>query len=278
MNKENAFPVIMDKDRQLPFYVMGIGCEEYQNHIRRKAGLPSNQIAICTSGSGMFLVDGNVFPIHTGMAFFLKPDMAHEYYPVKEPWTILWILFDGFGANALYQAMNFDQYGVSKVKNVEEIIADYNHLYQLISGKGSNYMLEASGILYNLLIQIGCDLTTPMTGKITKINEKLDRVIDYIKENFNKEITLLDLADIAGVSSSYLCRIFKQTYQVTPFTYTIQYRICAAKERIISDPEKSIKSIAYETGFSDCSYFGALFRDSVGCSPGEFRMLYTKNR
>lgn len=277
MKMERIFSLIIEKDRKLPLYVTGLGYEEHQDHIIRRGGFPNYHLAICDNGTGRLLIDGKEYIIDKGMAFFFYPNIPHEYYTVKEPWSIRWIIFDGFGVDALLSAVNLGQYDVFTINNPEEINYCYNRLYKTLSAKKSNNMLEASGIFYNFLTNISYHIQTDNTGNITKIDEKLNRVIDYIKGNFEKDISLEDMAVLAEVSPSYLCRIFKKVYGITPITYVIRYRINIAKEWIINSPDKSIKNIAFESGFTDCSYFGATFREYEGCSPNQLRMLYKRN-
>lgn len=276
MKSECIFPMLLEKDRMLPLYITGIGCDEYQKHIIREDGLPCHQLALCANGMGKFCVGNREFTINKGDAFYFAPNTPHQYYPVKEPWTTIWILFSGPGADALLDTMNFRQYEVFSIINLDEGLIWYNRLFNTLSQKGSNHMPEASAILYSMLVNICRQLNAEDSYSQQSVSGKLERVLDYIKENYNTDISLNDMAEIAGVSSSYLCRIFKREFNLTPVAYLIRYRINLAKEILINNPDKSIKSIAYETGFSDNSYFGALFREYEGCSPNQFRSLYSR--
>jgi len=268
--------MLLEKDKKLPLYIIGAGCDEYQRHIVREEGLPYHQLAFCANGAGKFIAGNREYTVERGNAFYFAPNIPHQYYPVKEPWTTIWIVFTGTGANALLEAMNYRQYEVLSIINFDESMIWYNRLLKTISLKGNNHMPEASAILYNMLVNIGRQLSSKDTDNENSAAGKLDRVLDYIKHNFNRDISLKDMADLAGVSTSYLCRIFKNEFNLTPIAYLIKYRINKAKESLINNPDKSIKEIASETGFSDNSYFGAIFREYEGCSPKQFRELYSR--
>lgn len=276
MKSECIFPMLLEKDKRLPLYVIGIGCDEYQRQIIREEGLPCHQLALCADGTGKFCAGNREFTINKGDAFYFAPNTPHQYYPVKEPWTTLWILFSGSGADALLDAMNFRQYEVFSMINLEEGLIWYNRLYNTLSIKGSNHMPEASALLYSMLINTGRQLNAVEASSQSSVAGKLDRVLDFIKKSYSRDISLKDMAEAAGVSASYLCRIFKKEFNLTPVAYLIRFRINLAKEILINNPDKSIKSIAYETGFSDNSYFGVIFREYEGCSPNQFRTLYTR--
>ena len=257
-------------------YIIGIGCDEYQKQIIREDGMPSHQLAFCINGSGKFCIDNREYLIDKGKAFFFRPNTAHQYYPVNEPWTTLWIVFSGIVADSLLDVMNYKKFEIISDINPEESLIWYNRLISTIRLKDNNYMPEASAILYNLLINTGRLLSSRHTDNNTGITSKLDKVIKYIRENYHKDISLNDMASTVGVSPSYLCRIFKKEYKLSPIAYLIRYRINIAKEALINKPDMNIRDIAYETGFSDNSYFGVIFREFEGCSPKQFRMLYSR--
>ena len=80
----------------------------------------------------------------------------------------------------------------------------------------------------------------------------------------------VSLADAAGLSAKYLCRIFSQLTGKSPVEYLNEYRIeraCA----MLSDTELSILDIGYSCGFNDQSYFIKTFKKQKGMTPGAYR-------
>ncbi|HKM34488.1 MAG TPA: AraC family transcriptional regulator [Lachnospiraceae bacterium] len=278
MKREYVFAMVLEKDRKLPLLVSGVGCEEFQNHIIRKTGIPLHHLVFCIAGMGTLKIDGKEYQIKNGEAFYFDPDIPHEYYPVEEPWTTLWIVFEGYSVKPILTAAHFGRCDVFPVKNMDEVIKNYNNIYKLISTRPDNYVLEASSSLYNLLTRVGCDSLIEKPDNTAHAYRKLNDVIEYIKVNYKREISLDEMAEIAGVSTSYLCKLFKQAYDMTPFSYIIRYRIYSAKKKLLNYPDKSIKSIAYEIGFNDCSYFGLVFKKMEGYSPNQFRSFYSKEK
>jgi AraC-like DNA-binding protein len=270
------FSSLTEKDIALPVYVTGVGFEEYQDHVIRKGGFPNYHLAICENGVGRLLLDGKEYLIEKGMAFFFCPDIPHEYYPLSEPWSIKWIIFMGSGVGALLNAINFKNYEVFRINNMEEFHLYYNKLFRTLSVKSANNILEASGILYSFLTNINSLCEAINMENRSQLTNKLNNIIEYIKTNFQEDISLEQLAAMAEISPSYLCRIFRKTYNMSPFTYILRCRISAAKEWLINYPDKSIKHIAYEAGFHNVSYFGLVFREQEGCSPNQFRRYWVK--
>lgn len=273
---ERIFSLLNEKDKALPVYITGVGFEEYQDHVIRRDGFPNYHLAFCENGTGKLLIGGREYTIEKGMSFYFCPDIPHEYYPVTQPWSIRWIIFLGSGVAALMKALNFDQYEVFCINSTDEINYCYSRLYRMLSAKKATNILEASGVFYSFLSNLN-NLCQPENEDYrSQLEEKLDIVTEYIKEHYQQELSLGELSKLAEVSASYLCRLFKQAYGMTPFTYIIRYRMNAAKEWLLNYPERSIKSIAIESGFHNSSYFGAAFKEYEGYTPNQFRRLYAR--
>jgi AraC-like DNA-binding protein len=94
------------------------------------------------------------------------------------------------------------------------------------------------------------------------------RVRAYLEDNYNREISLEQLAQVANLSSFHLNRAFRQTFGMPPHAYQIQVRILRAK-RLLTE-ELSIKKVALATGFASQSHFGSHFKRLVRVTPGQY--------
>jgi AraC family transcriptional regulator len=99
---------------------------------------------------------------------------------------------------------------------------------------------------------------------------RLNRVIEYIEANFNREIALNTLADTAGMSPHYFCELFKQSVHFSPYQYVLRRRIEHARE-LLREPGVSVLEAAVCCGFSDQSQFTKVFRRIVGLTPTAYR-------
>lgn len=103
-----------------------------------------------------------------------------------------------------------------------------------------------------------------------KRSDDLSEVIAFIHSNFRKKITLDQLCKAANMSRSSLMRSFTRTIGMAPLQYQLQLRISEAMQ-LLQMSHKSLSSIAFEMGFSDCNYFGRQFKKITGYSPMEYR-------
>lgn len=105
---------------------------------------------------------------------------------------------------------------------------------------------------------------------LKKENASVRKAITYIKENYQKNITLSELGDITGYSPNHFQRLFIQTIGISPSKYLEKVRINQAKYLLIEN-EKSLSEIAYECGFSSQSYFSKVFKRHTLLSPYDFQ-------
>jgi AraC-like DNA-binding protein len=101
----------------------------------------------------------------------------------------------------------------------------------------------------------------------------LKRVFDFVKENYNNNITTYDAADYVNLSYSYFSRLFKQNMGIGFTDYLNSVRISEA-ERLLVKTEKSMTEIAMDTGFSTSSYFILKFRQKNNISPLAYRKRF----
>lgn len=99
---------------------------------------------------------------------------------------------------------------------------------------------------------------------------QLRRACDAMIDRLGQDISLEDLADIAGVSATHFSKAFKQSMGMPPFVWLRQRRIEYAKE-LLSDTRTSLADIAFSVGFSAQPQFTTAFRRETGFTPGQWR-------
>jgi len=104
--------------------------------------------------------------------------------------------------------------------------------------------------------------------------QKIEPVINFIDENYNKQIALEDMSNIINITPQHLCLMFRNILDTRPFEYLNSVRINTSKELLIKYDKYNIETIGNMVGFENASYFGAVFRKHEGISPGNFRKLH----
>jgi AraC family transcriptional regulator len=139
-----------------------------------------------------------------------------------------------------------------------------------------------AGPLYgeSLGVALACNLVRRYSARAPREPEykggmptvRLNRVVDFMRQNYARETRLWELAELAGMSPHYLCELFKKSTGFSPHQYSIRCRIDRAKIYLRSR-EFTIRQVAKATGFVDQSHFTKVFRRIVGVTPTQFRRM-----
>ncbi|WEX74866.1 AraC family transcriptional regulator [Sinorhizobium numidicum] len=101
-----------------------------------------------------------------------------------------------------------------------------------------------------------------------------ERVRDYIDAHVASDISLSEVAAIAGMPVDTFARRFKETTGRPPYAYILEERVRRA-ELLLSDTSTAIGAIAFRLGFSSQSHFTATFRRLKGITPRAYRLQFS---
>ncbi len=105
----------------------------------------------------------------------------------------------------------------------------------------------------------------------------IQRVIDYMHANPDRDLRRDELAAIAGVVPGHFTRLFRQTVGETPKRFHLQIRIRHAAILLQTSPEVvSIVTLAKQCGFFNPSHFGYEFKRQIGIGPDAYRAYYLR--
>lgn len=112
-------------------------------------------------------------------------------------------------------------------------------------------------------------------SKQTEYIDKFMKVCDYINEHCTEDLSLDDVAKIAGFSKYHFSRLFSEFTGITFYKYLNTRRISNA-ELLLRDPNVTITEAAVMSGFNSLSAFMRMFKIIRGCTPTQYRSLYDK--
>ncbi|OQY34384.1 MAG: hypothetical protein B6241_05210 [Spirochaetaceae bacterium 4572_59] len=105
--------------------------------------------------------------------------------------------------------------------------------------------------------------------RMDKQDYYVNSAIDYIKENYSRDISLRDASGSIGITESYLSRLFRTKTSYSFLEYLRYHRLKKALE-IMNNQSLRINEVARMTGFRDMSYFSGVFRKFIGVSPSQY--------
>lgn len=111
--------------------------------------------------------------------------------------------------------------------------------------------------------------------KLQYASRRVDKVFEYMKTNYNKPLTLAEVADVANMPEASFCRFLKKRTGKSFIESLNEIRLGNASRMLINTTH-SIAEIAYVSGFNNISNFNRVFKRHKLCVPKEFRRAYTR--
>ncbi len=103
------------------------------------------------------------------------------------------------------------------------------------------------------------------------LRSPLQRAMDYIKRNINRDLTRTEIAEAIFLSPEYLSRLFTKETGHSLSDYILTERMRAAQS-LLADTNIQVSIIASKVGYTNFSYFSQVFKKHTGLSPLEYRM------
>ena len=243
---------------------------------------PEIEITYIIKGNGLAFIGNKTIEFGPGQAFLLGPYLPHNFIGTDEEGIVLerecwglqftteWLysIKESAALQRLFNAMSF---GI----NLGELRALEHQAFSSIVGDDP---LRSIGSFFNLMAMIAerPDLVTVSTNSAysnvmsKKLSQRMERVSKHIQANYQRAITLNEIADIASMTEQSFSRWFRQTSGLTFIDYLMQLRTTVASHLLINT-SKPMTEVATESGFNSSSSFNRAFLKIKGCSPREFR-------
>jgi AraC-like DNA-binding protein len=222
------------------------------------------------------------YTARAGDVIFVNPETVHAASPDDCIYECLIFHIDFLDTD-----VNSCRFFVESILNREFAIKEYssaensifhtavNNAFEAIIHKSSGYKFRVIGTLYEMLGIIVDEYLYSSVNSDTSISDnknipKLKKVLTFLRENYNIQLTLTDMAKAAGMSPKYFCYFFKEMTGKTPVEYLNGYRIEKASQNLLNS-DKSVTEIAFSCGFNDLSYFIKTFKAYKNISPAKFR-------
>ncbi|MEC3906708.1 AraC family transcriptional regulator [Tamlana sp. 2201CG12-4] len=241
------------------------------------------QISLILEGEGTFVLGDSVTHFKSNDIFVIGSNLPHVFksdiYSTNNSQMLsLFFNKDSFGDNffklkefnSLNSFFNKSLYGIKLNSNKDTVKTKFLKL------KNAD-KLERFIILFEILHLI-CDskieqLSSFLYEKNYSDNEgkRMSAVFEYTMNNFNQDISLDKIADVANMTSNAFCRYFKQRTNTTYFQFLTKMRIENACKLLNQNSDLTIAEIAYKSGFKNISNFNRQFKQLKKTSPLKYK-------
>ncbi len=153
---------------------------------------------------------------------------------------------------------------------IDSIIAKLRLELQFGGWSGRRY-LESLGVLLAVhLLRNYAGVKSVRTRGAGLGGRRLREIAEYIEAHLGEEVTLDDLARLAGLSAHHFASAFRVSAGVAPHRYLLERRMARGCE-LLAKSEASVTAIAHGLGFSSHGHFSESFRRFVGVTPSDYR-------
>lgn len=253
------------------------------------------QITWVQRGEGTLIAGNDMHAFRSGDIFLIGAKLPHlfksnpEYFAGNENKSVKACSIY-FNSNGILSAL----FSLPEMKMANSFLVRNKHGFKIPEGftkeiaKKMFAVHEASGedVLFNFLKLIrGLQdlnenvepLCSDMYSSNVSENEgmRLSKIINFITENYNNQITLEDVANAAFMTPQAFCRYFKKHTSHTFVSFLNEVRINDACKSLISGQKADcISGVAYKAGFNSITNFNRVFKSIIGQSPRAYMDTY----
>ena len=246
----------------------------------------SKKIQVCSdhdlhfvaSGNGALVINDNEYHLEKGDVLLVYPGEGFGVYTEGDKDFVRYFIhLDFYNTNNLKRKTPVLPNGekwprLVHIKTDAEIRAICSAIVYHMHNPSTACSIITSGELKTLL---GLVLNTYLNTKDShqfrgiKSYKNIIKAEKFIRANYQRDITLQDMAREANLSETYFGNIFKKILGKSPIDYLTGTRINHAK-RLFIETDYNISEISSLVGYEDSHYFSYIFKQKEGISPSEF--------
>ena len=137
---------------------------------------------------------------------------------------------------------------------------------------GQQFALQGicTQIAVNLLRSIDNDMPSSSEKLYGTDKKNIKKAVEFLTENYNREYSIDEVADIAKLSSYHFIRVFKAYTGKPPYEYLLDVKIEKARQ-FLALQRLSVTEVCFMSGFNNVSHFTTLFKKRTGMTPSDYR-------
>ncbi len=197
----------------------------------------------------------------------------YHYYANRksEQWDFLWIHFSGKCASDYVKLVNEEGLRMIRIFERRDFQQAFGELAELQNSTDAYIGLSMSEVLNRILTRLAI-LSQHDHPSFSTLSHRaeIEQAVSYIRQNYNKPLTVDELAPISSLSKYYFIKVFRKITGTTPYRFLNTVRINQAK-RMLLETDLSINEIASAIGFSDVKNFISAFKKEGNITPLQFR-------
>ena len=226
----------------------------------------------CVEGKGDFTLDGKRIIVQPGQCVVAFPDTPFSCREMPGGCVIHLLGVTGPCCIDILRVCGIAEPGVYQIADGEIFPGYMERFLQIHQNRPSQEAYSA--LCYELFVTLA-----PRIRRLTDAqppvpeSEAVQTVIEYLETHYQEPVSLETLAREVNLTREYLCVLFKKETRHTILRHLTLIRIGWARLYLEQYPEKSVKEIGTMCGFDNPSYFGKIFKRTVGMTPESYRRV-----
>lgn len=244
------------------------------HYVWKKKGTNYAMLIYCVDGKGWYTIHNTRYEIEANQYIIIPPHVPYSFgADDAEPWTIYWLHFRGKLCEQFLPSHPTPQVILpGEHSRLQDRFRLFEEIYSGFSmGYIREHMIYSSMCLYPFLASF---LWLEQYRSISIPNHKgysfSSKVIHYMQENAERNLTLQELAAYFKYSPSHFSTLFHRETGVSPINFFLQLKIQKACQYIALTNMK-LNEISLKLGFEEPAYFSRLFSKIMGVSPSVYR-------
>lgn len=250
------------------------------NYFRDKHWHRSIELFAVYEGALKFYLNEEIFPLGTGKFMLVNSNEIHSVdSPEPNRTIVLQIPLKTF--EDYYTGEQFIRFTHDPLPRDGQVMKLIGDIFEACEERACGYEMKAKGLYYMLLYLLVTEYReTDVTPDMVKWHKKLNRlslIADYIKENYESELSLEALAEIFGYSPTYLSRMFQKYAGINYKSYLQSIRVERAFQEL-ANTEHTISETAMNNGFPNSKALAKAFQKKYGMLPSEYRGMQRQKK
>lgn len=224
-----------------------------------------SEILYCKKGEGDILINGRNIRLKSNEFIWIPPNYVHQY--AFQNAELVCAVFSNDFIPLFFSATEGKRLVVSAIP-ADELSSFLKGLYLL----NKDQRLQICGILNLIAAKVIEHSQFEETGCMDGV--LFQKVVTYLSTHYTEDIKLSQLAKLFGYNEKYLSHALHSLTGVHFSQLLTSYRIEHAKKLLSQQPQKSITTIAMESGFSAINTFHRAFFKHMGMTPMQYRNTF----
>ena len=241
------------------------------------------EVLLTLEGMVTYTVEDRIYHVRKGEVLIVPPDTLHSL---------------SMGEGSSRYLFLFESDALMAMRDLKAMASYFHKPFHLRDGSDAHVrvrelLLRAQDaydqhdmlwntICYSCLLQIYVTLGQRYLSGVRRASgdapgnmdsEVINSVMTFINNHYREELTLEDVAKFAGFSRYYFSRTFKRQTGYSFKDYLCQKRLQVAMDLLIRT-NRPMRDVALESGFGSVATFNRVFRESKGCTPTQYRVIY----